>query len=95
MKYTRKKLEEYEFELKKLIPMMQFVSILREKMQLQRQMFGLVFGADLKHSIAKELREQQLGESLDQVKNYNCLKQVVDNCSFEIEIGEDGLIKQK
>jgi hypothetical protein len=34
MKYTRKKLDEYEFELKKQIPMMQFVSILREKMQL-------------------------------------------------------------
>lgn len=32
---------------------------------------------------------------VQQLKNYNSLKQVVDNCSFLIEIGEDGLIKEK
>jgi hypothetical protein len=37
-------------------------------------MFGLVFGADLRQSIVADMREKQIEESLDQIKNYNCLK---------------------
>lgn len=46
-------------------------------------------------SMVSEKKQQSLAESLENIKNYNCLKKLIDNNAFDIEIGEDGLIKQK
>jgi len=75
--------------------MLGFVSELREKIALQRQLFNLVFGGNMRKSIASDQREITLADSLDHIKNYNSLKKLIDNTAFEIEIGEDGLLKEK
>ena len=75
--------------------MMQFVNVLREKIALQRQMFNLVFGANIRKSAIVNIREMSMQESIEHIKNYNSLKKLIDNTAFDIEVGEDGLLKQK
>lgn len=100
LKENRKKLEELEFEPIKRQRMRDFVNHLRTKINLEDKMFAMVFGARTlggtkRGAVTDDMKEESLHKSITQIKNYNSLKKVIDNCSFDIEIGEDGLIVEK
>lgn len=70
--------------------MMDFVKELREKIVLERQLFNMVFGLRKLSS-----KKKTLDEDITRVKHYNYLKNIINNCSQEVEVGEDGLLKEK
>lgn len=40
-------------------------------------------------------KQREIDSSTKEINYYNSLKTIVDNCSFEVEVDEDGLVRDK
>lgn len=74
--------------------MIGFINELRDKMNLKNQLLTMIFGHFHRTSIVED-PQAALGTDIQRVKNYNCLKKVVDNCAFDVGVGEDEILKEK
>lgn len=70
--------------------MMDFVKELRERIDLERSLFNMVFG--MRRGAQAEI---SLDEDIKRVKMYNCLKELIHNCAFDTEVGLEGFLLEK